>query len=65
MVEKLENIYGDCSCVDAIWIYGNSFESYLVAVVVPNQEEKESNDGSPKAKREVRHQIVPSPRTKK
>lgn len=41
-VENLENIYGQCSCVDVIWIYGNSFESSLVAVVVPNQEETES-----------------------
>ncbi|XP_051137340.1 long chain acyl-CoA synthetase 4-like isoform X2 [Andrographis paniculata] len=36
-VENLENIYGQVSDIDAIWIYGNSFESYLVAVVNPSQ----------------------------
>ncbi|KAJ7525288.1 hypothetical protein O6H91_17G044000 [Diphasiastrum complanatum] len=35
-VENLENIYGLCSAIDSIWVYGNSFESVLVAVVVPN-----------------------------
>ncbi|XP_043716866.1 long chain acyl-CoA synthetase 4-like [Telopea speciosissima] len=37
-VENLENIYGLASAVDAIWVYGNSFESFLVAVVNPNQQ---------------------------
>ncbi|KAJ4954866.1 hypothetical protein NE237_011649 [Protea cynaroides] len=36
-VENLENIFGLSSAVDAIWVYGNSFESFLVAVVNPNQ----------------------------
>jgi len=36
-VENLENIYGSVSIVDSIWVYGNSFESYLVAIVVPKQ----------------------------
>jgi long-chain acyl-CoA synthetase len=36
-VENLESIYGQCSAVDQIWVYGNSFEATLVAVVVPNQ----------------------------
>ncbi|CAN6444436.1 unnamed protein product [Victoria cruziana] len=37
-VENLENIYGSCAATDAIWVYGNSFESCLVAVVNPNKE---------------------------
>ncbi|KAL2902778.1 Long chain acyl-CoA synthetase 4 [Bienertia sinuspersici] len=36
-VENLENIYGLCSAVDSIWIYGNSFQSFLVAVANPNK----------------------------
>ncbi|KAJ7945044.1 Long chain acyl-CoA synthetase [Quillaja saponaria] len=35
-VENLENIYGVVSAIDSIWIYGNSFESFLVAVINPN-----------------------------
>ncbi|RDY02095.1 Long chain acyl-CoA synthetase 4 [Mucuna pruriens] len=34
-VENLENIYGQVSSVESIWIYGNSFEAFLVAVVNP------------------------------
>ncbi|XP_039059457.1 long chain acyl-CoA synthetase 4-like [Hibiscus syriacus] len=41
-VENLENIYGQTSAIDSIWIYGNSFESSLVAVVNPNKEALES-----------------------
>ncbi|KAK9062743.1 hypothetical protein SSX86_019932 [Deinandra increscens subsp. villosa] len=41
-VENLENIYSLVPSVDAIWIYGNSFESFLVAVVNPNKEMLES-----------------------
>ncbi|KAJ0672328.1 putative long-chain-fatty-acid--CoA ligase [Helianthus annuus] len=37
-VENLENIYGLVPDIDAVWIYGNSFESCLVAVVNPNQQ---------------------------
>ncbi|TQE01779.1 hypothetical protein C1H46_012579 [Malus baccata] len=37
-VENLENIYGLVSDIDAIWVYGNSFESFLVAVVNPNKQ---------------------------
>ncbi|XP_043688068.1 long chain acyl-CoA synthetase 4-like [Telopea speciosissima] len=37
-VENLENIYGLTSAIDTIWVYGNSFESFLVAVVNPNQQ---------------------------
>ncbi|KDP25300.1 hypothetical protein JCGZ_20456 [Jatropha curcas] len=41
-VENLENIFGLASSVDGIWVYGNSFESFLVAVVNPNQQALES-----------------------
>nr|GMD26802.1 long chain acyl-CoA synthetase 4-like [Ipomoea batatas] len=37
-VENLESIYSLASSVDSIWVYGNSFESFLVAVVNPNKE---------------------------
>ncbi|CAI0441158.1 unnamed protein product [Linum tenue] len=36
-VEHLENIYGGTPGIDSIWVYGNSFESYLVGVVNPNK----------------------------
>eukprot|EP00268_Persea_americana_P055298 TRINITY_DN641_c0_g1_i2.p1 TRINITY_DN641_c0_g1~~TRINITY_DN641_c0_g1_i2.p1 ORF type:complete len:435 (-),score=77.65 TRINITY_DN641_c0_g1_i2:198-1502(-) len=37
-VENLENIYGLTSQIDSIWVYGNSFESFLVAVVNPKKQ---------------------------
>lgn len=37
-VENLENVYNESPSVDGIWVYGNSFESSVVAVVVPNQQ---------------------------
>ncbi|KAL5750082.1 hypothetical protein ACOSP7_024685 [Xanthoceras sorbifolium] len=37
-VENLENIYGLVSDIESIWVYGNSFESFLVAVVNPKKE---------------------------
>ncbi|KAK1378141.1 Long-chain-fatty-acid--CoA ligase [Heracleum sosnowskyi] len=37
-VENLENIYGLVADIDSIWVYGNSFESFLVAVVNPNMQ---------------------------
>ncbi|KAL6606163.1 hypothetical protein ACP70R_041816 [Stipagrostis hirtigluma subsp. patula] len=37
-VENLENVYGVLQDIDSIWVYGNSFESSLVAVVNPNQQ---------------------------
>ncbi|KAK9067946.1 hypothetical protein SSX86_012057 [Deinandra increscens subsp. villosa] len=37
-VENLENVYGLVPDIDAVWIYGNSFESCLVAVVNPNKQ---------------------------
>ncbi|PRQ45147.1 putative long-chain-fatty-acid--CoA ligase [Rosa chinensis] len=36
-LEYLENIYGISSVIDDIWVYGNSFKSKLVAVVVPEE----------------------------
>ncbi|KAJ7973098.1 Long chain acyl-CoA synthetase [Quillaja saponaria] len=37
-LEYLENAYGITPIVEDIWVYGNSFKSMLVAVVVPNEE---------------------------
>ncbi|CAN8314421.1 unnamed protein product [Cochlearia groenlandica] len=37
-LENLENIYAQNSFVQDIWVYGDSFKSVLVAVIVPNQE---------------------------
>eukprot|EP00250_Pteridium_aquilinum_P007552 c1723_g1_i1 orf=521-2539(-) len=37
-VEHLEMVYGMSLYVDSIWVYGNSFESSLIAVVVPNEQ---------------------------
>ncbi|XP_061374116.1 long chain acyl-CoA synthetase 4 [Gastrolobium bilobum] len=37
-VENLENIYGQLSCIESIWVYGNSFEPFLVAVVNPSKQ---------------------------
>lgn len=36
-VENIENIYLRCNLIASIWVYGNSFESFLVAVVVPEK----------------------------
>ncbi|XP_031255842.1 long chain acyl-CoA synthetase 4-like [Pistacia vera] len=36
-VENLENIYSLVADIDSIWVYGNSFESFLVAVANPNK----------------------------
>mmetsp|Transcript_45516 Transcript_45516/g.144780 ORF Transcript_45516/g.144780 Transcript_45516/m.144780 type:complete len:333 (-) Transcript_45516:295-1293(-) len=36
-VEKVEGVYAECSLLDMNWVYGNSFESVLVGVVVPNE----------------------------
>ncbi|KAI5067553.1 hypothetical protein GOP47_0018081 [Adiantum capillus-veneris] len=36
-VENLENIYSISPVVESIWIYGNSFESSLIAIVAPSQ----------------------------
>jgi len=37
-VEKLESTYKKAPGVEQVWVYGNSFKSCLVAVVVPKQE---------------------------
>ncbi|XP_044477722.1 long chain acyl-CoA synthetase 4-like [Mangifera indica] len=36
-VENLENIYSLVPGIDSLWVYGNSFESFLVAIVNPNK----------------------------
>ncbi|KAL5731085.1 long-chain-fatty-acid--CoA ligase [Ranunculus cassubicifolius] len=36
-VENLESTFGQCPLITAIWVYGNNFESFLVAVVVPEK----------------------------
>nr|CAB3467071.1 unnamed protein product [Digitaria exilis] len=36
--ENLENMYNAPPEIDSIWIYGNSFESFLVAIINPNQQ---------------------------
>ncbi|XP_050231555.1 probable CoA ligase CCL6 [Mercurialis annua] len=41
-VESLENTYSRCPLIASIWIYGNSFESFLVAVVVPERQALEN-----------------------
>ncbi|KAK9806319.1 hypothetical protein WJX72_010249 [[Myrmecia] bisecta] len=35
--EKLENAYIESDVAEQLWVYGNSYESFLVAVVVPNK----------------------------
>ncbi|XP_045796845.1 long chain acyl-CoA synthetase 1-like isoform X3 [Trifolium pratense] len=37
-LEHLENVYGITPIVEDVWVYGNSFKSVLVAVVVPNED---------------------------
>ena len=36
-VEKIEAVYKKNPIVEQIWVYGNSFENTLVAVVVPSE----------------------------
>jgi long-chain acyl-CoA synthetase len=36
--EKIELVYAKCALVGQVWIYGNSFKSFLLAVVAPNAE---------------------------
>ncbi|KAK7259176.1 hypothetical protein RIF29_24776 [Crotalaria pallida] len=36
-LEHLENVYGITPILEDIWVYGNSFKSALVAVIVPNR----------------------------
>ena len=39
--EKLENVYGQSAFISQIYVHGDSLQSYLVAIVVPDQEECE------------------------
>jgi len=36
--ERVETIYGKSPVVAQVWVYGNSFKSFLLAVIVPNSE---------------------------
>jgi long-subunit acyl-CoA synthetase (AMP-forming) len=36
-VEFIESTLGKCEYVEQVWVYGSSYESVLVAVVVPKQ----------------------------
>jgi hypothetical protein len=36
-VEFIESVLGKCDMVEQVWVYGSSYESVLVAVVVPNR----------------------------
>ncbi|KAK9821083.1 hypothetical protein WJX74_009888 [Apatococcus lobatus] len=68
--EKLENAFQDCSLVEQVWVYGNSYENFLVGVAVPDKGEltkwAKSNGLSsdlkqlcnePKAQQEVMEQL--------
>ena len=35
-MEKVEGVFKQCPAVEQLWVYGNSMESTLVAVVVPS-----------------------------
>ena len=35
-LEKIENIYGACPVVQQIYIHGDSSQSYLLAIVIPD-----------------------------
>jgi long-chain acyl-CoA synthetase len=37
-VEKIEGVYKKNPVIEQIWVYGNSFESSLIAVVVPSED---------------------------
>nr|AUD66219.1 long-chain acyl-CoA synthetase 2 [Prunus sibirica] len=41
-VENIESKYLQCPLITSIWVYGNSFESFLIAVVNPNNQAIES-----------------------
>lgn len=34
--EKCETVYSECASVGQIWIYGNSFKSFVVGIIVPD-----------------------------
>lgn len=37
-VEKIEATYKELLSIDQIWVYGNSFKNFLVAIVVPTKD---------------------------
>ena len=49
-VEKVEGAYKDSTAVEQIWVHGDSFQNFLVAVVVPTEafvEQWASENGKP------------------
>ncbi|XP_015166337.1 long chain acyl-CoA synthetase 4-like [Solanum tuberosum] len=40
-VENLENVFGNNPVIESVWVYGSSFESFLVAVVNPSKQQVE------------------------
>eukprot|EP00210_Caulerpa_lentillifera_P003470 g3311.t1 len=36
-VEKIEAVYKESTAIEQIWVYGDSFKNYLLAVVVPSE----------------------------
>lgn len=53
--EHLESIFSRSPAVEQIWVYGNSHESALVAVVVPDKHwiEKYNNENTEEARRSM------------
>lgn len=51
-MERIESVLKTCPMAEQVWVYGNSFESCLVAVVVPKEKalldwaDKQGLDGS-------------------
>ncbi|XP_020241008.1 long chain acyl-CoA synthetase 2 [Asparagus officinalis] len=41
-VESIENAYNQCPLVTLVWVYGNSFESFLVGVAIPERKPLEN-----------------------
>ncbi|KAJ0981781.1 hypothetical protein J5N97_010036 [Dioscorea zingiberensis] len=41
-VENIEIAYSQCPLITSIWVYGNSFESFLVGVAVPEKQALEN-----------------------
>ena len=38
-LEKVENVYSTCPIVAQIFVYGNSLQSYILAVVIPDPDQ--------------------------
>ena len=46
--ERIEGVYMKCSLISQIFVYGDSFQSFLIAVVVPNEKNVRVHWGSGK-----------------